>query len=130
MPVIAAVKPRLALMLRDALGNKIPDCEEESTMHLKAWMLTLGAIAATGTEHRRWYTERLSQVLNMIGGENWLDFVNIMRSHLWWDYVCQEPAKIVWIEVQILHSMNQSSTEGEPSNIGVQKCYMNVCTNT
>jgi hypothetical protein len=92
MPLIAAVKPRLAYMLQETLGINIQIRDTSSMTQLRIWMVILGAIAANGTENRSWYIERLSSLMTMIKGKEYSGFVRTMKRYLWWDYVCQEPA--------------------------------------
>lgn len=107
MPLIAGVKPRLAYMLRKALGSDVQIPETSSMTQLRLWMVIFGAIAAKGTENRLWYIERLSSLMTVIDSKEYSDFVRTMKRYLWWDYACQEPALAAWSEALAIEENNE-----------------------
>jgi len=99
-PAVAGVKPKLATRLRRAL-----DC---CTLHqcwdhhprVMLWIATCGGIAATGTGDRAWYVRKNKLCLDQWPVKDCSHYLACMRRYLWWDYVCEEPARRLWEEAR------------------------------
>jgi hypothetical protein len=98
LPPASAIKPKLADMLRRALDC----CTLQSCWgwhpSLMLWAIVLGGIAASSTSHRHWYASRLYTLSTELGLYSWELTKEILSSFLWWDYVCDQPAKKLWHE--------------------------------
>lgn len=98
LPPASTIKPRLAEILRRALDC----CTLQSCwgLHpsLMLWAVVLGGIAASSIPYRYWYTRRLYSLSTELGLHCWEAAKQTLSSFLWWDYVCDPPAKKLWYE--------------------------------
>jgi hypothetical protein len=58
----------------------------------------MGGIAASSTFYRSWYASRLHKLSTELEIYDWELVKKILSSFLWWNYVCDEPAKKLWHE--------------------------------
>lgn len=58
----------------------------------------MGGIATSSTSHRPWYASRLHTLSTKLRIYDWELIKKILSSFLWWDYICDEPAKKLWHE--------------------------------
>jgi hypothetical protein len=64
-----------------------------------AWVLMLTGIAATGMPERRWFAERLIDILTLESISRWTEFKRILTSFLWMDSACDGGAIDLWDEI-------------------------------
>jgi hypothetical protein len=100
LPPQAGVKPKLADMLRRALDCcTIQSCwRGGSHPRLLLWTGVVGGIAASSTSQKPWYASRLHKLSTKLRIYDWELIKKILSSFLWWDYICEEPAKRLWHE--------------------------------
>lgn len=98
LPPQAGVKPKLADMLRRALDCCTIQSCWGSHPRLLLWTVVVGGIAASSTSHRPWYASRLHKLSTKLEIYDWELIKKILSSFLWWDYICDEPAKKLWHE--------------------------------
>jgi hypothetical protein len=108
LPAAKNVGPRLAAMLRQTLErlsgpapNHNTDMDGE-TDHAPVllWVVMLGAIAGANTKGLRdWYCAMLHRYAVLLGVTAWSDVRVLLQKHLWWDHVCDPPARQIWAEV-------------------------------
>lgn len=75
----------------DALAKQIKACFQTADLGetraefptLIVWVLFMGGIAASGTEHRLWYTVALDRCIRRIDIETWDMLRTLLMKHLW-----------------------------------------------
>ena len=99
LPPTQRLKPRLALLLHQALeaGKLLSGWELHAQIYV--WMLTLGAIAASFTPERTWYMDQLMELIETLGIQDWSTIESICCRFLWWKPVCNEPGQRLWDEM-------------------------------
>src|SRR3954453_17397274 len=65
---------------------------------LLLWTVVLGDIAVSSTSHRPWYASRLHKLSAKLEIYDWELIKKILSLFLWWDDICDEPAKKLWQE--------------------------------
>jgi hypothetical protein len=64
------------------------------------WTIVMGGIAASFTDHRTWFEERLGSRLKgqdkLHLRASWLQFKQRVSRFLWWDPVCDTPTRDLW----------------------------------
>ncbi|KIW29255.1 uncharacterized protein PV07_05080 [Cladophialophora immunda] len=109
MPSCTKIKPRLARELRQLLEEFqdlkiVTEDFKHPVSDMVLWVLVMGGIAASFTEHRRWFQDRLRTRLRRTKSDasfssgTWAEFKRHVSKFLWWDPVVDRPAMELWNE--------------------------------
>jgi hypothetical protein len=111
LPPTTGVRPRLAAELRAAMdqfekfeagrlvndyyGNAVGDHNL-----LVMWALILGGLASLNTSEKPYFVQKLREYVERVPYvSEWRAFSELMGTYLWWDYLFEEPASGLWMEV-------------------------------
>ena len=118
LPVTTGARPRLAGELRlamdefDKLGAHSPVVDNEGHAtgddHLLVmWTLVLGGLASLDTPDKQYFVQKLREYVERVPYvSEWRAFSELMDSYLWWNYILEEPASGLWMEVVPLPSLH------------------------
>lgn len=98
LPPATAVKPRLAVQLRRALGPFSVESWRNEHLHILLWAVVMGGIASWDTRNRLWYAFRLHDLSARLGLVTWESCKYILSTCLWWEHVCSPAAIVFWNE--------------------------------
>ncbi|KAJ9613332.1 hypothetical protein H2200_003274 [Cladophialophora chaetospira] len=111
LPVTTGARPRLAGELRLAVdefekfGADVPtvgnDGHATGDDHLLVmWTLLLGGLASLSTPDKAYFVQKLREYVEFVPYvSEWRAFRELMDSYLWWNYILEEPASELWMEV-------------------------------
>ncbi|KAL4801975.1 hypothetical protein BDV18DRAFT_147951 [Aspergillus unguis] len=93
--------PKLASQLYSTLLH--PSLWEEPRLYPQSqisliWILVLGAIAATNTQVRDWFVERVAGVIARNKIESFLHLKSYLGVVAWYDVACDTPGMILWAD--------------------------------
>ncbi|KAL3466991.1 hypothetical protein BJX64DRAFT_284139 [Aspergillus heterothallicus] len=69
-------------------------------VELLLWVLMIGGISATDTEHRSWYVDQIQWLSTLLGIASWDQVKDTMASVLWIESPCDVEGEALWQEVQ------------------------------
>lgn len=99
MPPGSGVKPRLVRKIREILEQPIVQHDWHLHGDLLLWIALMSGIASTFTPDRLFYVQQLRQHA-LSHAYTFVQFKNLMKLHLWWDHVIEEPAERLWLEAE------------------------------
>ncbi|KAL2785287.1 hypothetical protein BJX66DRAFT_329406 [Aspergillus keveii] len=93
--------PRIAKQLRYELELTSVSLDIWMPMvELLLWVLMLGGISASDTEHRSWYVDQIQWLAPLLGLTSWDQVKETMSSIVWIDSPCDVEGQALWQEVQ------------------------------
>jgi hypothetical protein len=93
--------PRIAKQLRYELELTGVSLDIWMPMvELLLWVLMLGGISASDTEHRPWYVDQIQWLAPLLGLTSWDQVKETMTSIVWIDSPCDVEGQALWQEVQ------------------------------
>ncbi len=141
LPATTGARPRLAGELRLAMDDfekfQIEPAIQDYYGHeirdhdlLVMWTLILGGLASLSTTDTPYFVQKLRQyVERMPYVSEWQAFSEIMTSYLWWDYMFEEPASGLWMEVVPIPSP-QHRPAGDPLQQAISPTTIPIRDNT
>lgn len=99
-PFIPLAKMLLSNLQCIYFGLVSSDVPESQNVFL--WILTMGGIAATGSEERSWFAERLFEHTLSADILEWSQYKSRLKSFLWLDIACDMAGRLLWNELQTL----------------------------
>ncbi|KAL5322824.1 hypothetical protein ACEPPN_010803 [Leptodophora sp. 'Broadleaf-Isolate-01'] len=99
LPPLTGVFGKLSLALKGIMEtSKFDPCWQLSPKTL-LWILTLGGIAASGTDERAWYVQNLEAVSGALKLSDWRYVVVNIEEYLWLESACDNGGRSLWDEV-------------------------------
>jgi hypothetical protein len=82
-------------LVNDYYGNAVGDHNV-----LVMWALILGGLASLNTSEKPYFVQKLREYVERVPYvSEWRAFSELMGTYLWWDYLFEEPASGLWMEV-------------------------------
>ncbi len=104
IPPHARVKPRLAHSLLPLLLALSDETWTNDLHDFLVWAALMGAMGARYIPERILYIELLASKTEESSLRTWEALHDCMRRYLWWDFVCEEPGRKVWDEIEVLRA--------------------------
>ncbi|KAJ5322454.1 hypothetical protein N7452_010743 [Penicillium brevicompactum] len=103
VPLMTEPYPDLAQLLKNELVHvRVDPSPWMSNLDLLLWLLTMGGIAALGTDTRWWYIQQIQWVTAMLELHTWEHFKSTVASILWLDSPCDFEGLPLWEESCII----------------------------
>ncbi len=115
LPILTGIFRRLTIALRETVDNSRLDPCWQLYPKVQLWVLILGGVAASRTDERTWYVQRIAAVTRALNLLEWDDVVEEIEKYLWLDSVCDPGGRNLWMEV-ISERFSLSLAEGGVSN--------------
>ena len=99
LPPLTGIFKKSSASLKAIVGELMHENHRQPCPKILLWILVLGGIAASGTEHRVWYVKKLAAVPGALTFCQWDDVVVEMENWLWLRSACNEGGSSLWVEV-------------------------------
>lgn len=107
VPLMTEPYPDLAQQLRNELDYiQIDPSFWGRDLDLLLWLLTMGGIAALGTDNRWWFIQQIQWVTQMMELDSWEHFKATVASILWLDSPCDFEGLALWEESHTIEARN------------------------